>query len=238
MYKAGAVEAGDITKQGFELGWNFQSNADAVALVNDITSIGISPTNEPLLELTLANTEASYKSFYWPHRVGSDYWFNMGQPLDTLVPSVAASGYRTVLSLRNDGEATARLSTDPSTGFVNNNEFSDANGNYNVTAERLAFEGVNATFVNLPVTGSSAYDVDLFFSSFVPVMDNAQKRGATLAHCASGYRSAAYVSTYLAHSQGQCSSWALRQAALVGFAFDVNEADKVVVNFMKAVLKC
>lgn len=163
----------------------------------------------------------------------------MGQPLETHVEVIAAAGYKTVVSLRNNGEATTRLSTDATTGPIPNQEFSDSNGNYNVTAEANGFFSHNVEFLNMPVTGDASWtDVTSFINTFVPAMQRAESRGPVLAHCASGYRSAAYVSTYLAYTEKKCSAWALEQSALVGFTFTVNEADKPVVDFMVNVLGC
>ena len=109
--------------KGFELGWNFLSNSDAVALINQVTGSNYSYSASPVIEFPLTGSEAAYKTYYWPHRMGNDYWYNMGQPLDTHVETIISSGYKTVVSLRNNGEPTLRLSTDPSVGPVSNNEF-------------------------------------------------------------------------------------------------------------------
>lgn len=61
------------------------------------------------IEQTLAQGEYSYKYYFWTHRTGSnDYWYNLGQFLDTQVQAIVNAGYKTVLSFRLDGEATVR----------------------------------------------------------------------------------------------------------------------------------
>ena len=47
-----------------------------------------------------------------------------------------------LVSFRANGEPTTRLPSEPTTGAVKNFEFSDASGNYNVTAEQEAFDNM------------------------------------------------------------------------------------------------
>lgn len=238
LFRSGVTPAEEIFTNSLTLGWDFQSNADAVALVNDMT--GLNPPAEvqdPSIEITLTNGEESYKSYYWSHRAGNDLWYNTGQVLDTHVSAIADAGYRTVISFRSDGESTVRTSTDPSQGPVNNGEFSDGDGNYNVTAEQVAFEAAGVDFVSLPVGGSEAWSAETL-ASYAPVMAAAAARGPVIAHCKSGYRSAAYMTAFLAQQSGECTAWALQQARRIGFSYDVNEGDAAVVQFYEDSLKC
>jgi protein tyrosine phosphatase (PTP) superfamily phosphohydrolase (DUF442 family) len=188
LFRAGFTPADEVFTSSLTLGWDFQANADAVALVNAVTQISPAATvQEPVLEQSLADGEDSYKYYYWSHRVGTDSWYNIGQILDTQVETIAAAGYKTVVSFRNNGEATLRTSTDPATGPVDNGEFSDADGNYNVTAEQQAFTAVGVHFLNLPVTGEEAWSAEQLHE-FTPELLKAAARGPVLAHCASGYR--------------------------------------------------
>lgn len=239
LYLLGEVKASEIVSKGYELGYNYLQTESVVTLINNLanTSYVYDPT--PALELTLTNQEGSYKSYYWPHRIqgSADNWYNMGQTLESHIASIASAGYKSVASLRSNGEATLRLSTDPSVGPVANGEFSDFNGNYNVTAEELAVEAAGMFFVNSPVNSAVAWsDTTSFFSTFVPQMDALET--PVLVHCASGYRSSAYITTFLAFKANQCTSWALTEAAKIGFDFTVDPADQPIVQFMKQILKC
>lgn len=116
LVRAGALTADEVFAAGLALGYDYQANSYAVTLTNQFT--GMNATVVPAsIETTLANGEQSYKTFYWPHRLASDYWYNLGQPLSALIPVAAAQGYRTVLSFRADGESTTRLPSDPATGI-------------------------------------------------------------------------------------------------------------------------
>jgi protein tyrosine phosphatase (PTP) superfamily phosphohydrolase (DUF442 family) len=221
------------------MGFNFLAVADAVAMINDITGLSLQYSPTAVLELPLTNQEASYKTYDWPHRVGNDTWYNIGQVLETHVAPIASSGYKTIISLRTDGEATTRLTSDPATGPVPNDEFGDSNGFYSVAREEAAFSAAGMKYLNLPVDSATAWtDTNNYFSVFVPTLRAVEQNGPVIVHCASGYRSAGYLVTYLAQQRGSCSDWALEQARLIGFSFDVSAADAAVVSFMKSVLKC
>jgi protein tyrosine phosphatase (PTP) superfamily phosphohydrolase (DUF442 family) len=161
LTRAGALSADNLFAAGLALGYDYQSNSYAVPLINEFTGLNASVVPASI-ESTLANGEQSYKTFYWPHRLSSDYWFNMGQPLGALVSVAASQGYRTVLSFRADGESTTRLPSEPSTGPVINDEFSDAQGRYSVAAEQAAWEAAGVKFVNLPVSGANAWSPSTF----------------------------------------------------------------------------
>jgi protein tyrosine phosphatase (PTP) superfamily phosphohydrolase (DUF442 family) len=239
MYLTGQIKADDIVPYGQSLGWNFLSSSSAVPLINEVAGLNLQYSATPLLELPLTDSEASYKSYYWTHRVVTDTWYNVGQVLDSHVQTIAYNGYKTVVSLRSNGEATTRLSIDPTTGAVPNGEFSDANGLYSVALEETAFVGAGLKYYNLPVESASAWtNFDNFYQVFVPTMKLVEQDGPVLLHCASGYRSSGYLTTYLALERGECTSWALNQASLVGFSFDQSTADAAVVSFMQTILKC
>jgi protein tyrosine phosphatase (PTP) superfamily phosphohydrolase (DUF442 family) len=232
-YLAATVSGDDIFSNGLTLGWDFQADASAVQLINSVTgtNTAVAP---PSIDNTLADGEESYKQYFWSHRITDD-WYNIGQVLDTQVPSITTAGYKTVISFRNDGEATLRLASDPTEGSVDNNEFSDVNGNYAVDMERSAFEKAGLDFFNLPVTGESAWTIEQL-DEFTATMDAAPK--PILAHCASGYRSSAYVIAYLGRQQKQCTHWALKEARRIGYSFDQSEDDAQVVAFFQEALQC
>lgn len=237
LFRTGVTPAEEVFPNSLTLGWDFQASADAVALVNAFTQLDPPATvQDPILELTLADGEDSYKSYYWSHRVGNDLWYNIGQVLESHVDTIAAAGYKTVISFRNNGEPTQRTSSDPATGPVDNGEFSDANGNYNVTAEQLAFTAAGVHFVNLPVTGDKAWMAEQL-RIYTPQLLEAAARGPVLAHCTSGYRSSAYVTAFLAQQQGLCTTWALTQARRVGYSFDVSDDDASVMRFYQESLR-
>lgn len=237
LYRAGMIPAAEIYNQGVALGWNYQSNADAVLLISQFTGYTVTVTG-PTLELPLVSNETSYKQYYWTHRVGNDYWYNAGQLLENHVTAITLQGYKTIISFRADGEPTTRLPSDPAQGPVNNYEFSDDHGNYSVEMERKAFEAQGLTFFHLPVTGAASWSVDTFKKYYVTLAEVAKSGVPTIAHCASGYRSAGYIVAFLAYSQKQCTAWALTEARRIGFAFDVSPNDAAVVSFFQTLLKC
>mmetsp|Transcript_1720 Transcript_1720/g.2697 ORF Transcript_1720/g.2697 Transcript_1720/m.2697 type:complete len:378 (+) Transcript_1720:71-1204(+) len=237
LYLAGVVAAEDIYANSVTLGWDFQADENAVALVNELTGLSTEVT-ERSLEKTLANGEDSYKYYYWAHRVGNDTWYNVGQILDTHVESIAEAGYKSIISFRNDGESTTRLSSDPASGPIENHEFSDANGNYNVTAERIAFESVGLKFYNLPVSGDDAWTAEQL-DMYTPTLVDASSYGPVLVHCTSGYRSSAYLTAYLARESGECIEWALQMARRIGYSFDVDsDKNEMTMDFYHQSLKC
>lgn len=235
-YLAGVVDSADIFQVGLTLGWDFQADASAVEFVNSITKTQTAVA-APSIEQNLADGENSYKYYYWSHRVGNDGWYNIGQVLSTQVRSIADSGYKSVICFRSDGEATTRVGTDPVEGPVNNDEFSDENGNFDLHAEQAAFEAVGLKFYNLPVGGEGSWTLEQL-DAYTPAMDEASSLGPVLAHCASGYRSSAYTIAYLARQQNQCTHWALKEARRIGYSFDQSEDDAQVVAFFEEVLKC
>lgn len=218
------------------LGYDYQSDSDVVAFVNEVAKTTYAVT-QPSIELTLPHGSDSYRYYYWSHRIGNDMWYNIGQVLDTQPKSIVASGYKSVISFRSNGEATVRLSTDPQTGPVPNHEYSDENGLYSVEFEKTSMESVGLKFYNLPVTGSESWSVDTL-NSYEPYMDEAASYGPVLAHCASGYRSSGYVIAYLGRKQKQCTDWALTQARRIGYSFDQNSSDEQVVEFFRQALQC
>jgi protein tyrosine phosphatase (PTP) superfamily phosphohydrolase (DUF442 family) len=208
-----------------------------VALINNVTGLNYEAQSE-VFEQTLAQGEYSYKYYFWTHRVGNDYWYNAGQVLDTQPEAIVAAGYKSVISFRTDGESTNRLTNESTTGPVDNNEFSDANGNYNVTAERVAFEAVSITFYHLPLSTSTTADWTVAkYNEYLPTLQAAEALGPVLAHCRSGFRAAAYVVTYLASKGGYCTEWAVQQSKLIGFVFDTPD-NVQVMEFFEAVLQC
>ncbi len=236
LFRVGAVLDVDVLPLGIAAGWDYQASAGALALVNAVTGLTL-PVAPPQINLLLAQQEQSYKNDYWPHRVGSDSWYSIGQLLGGQVANTAAQGYKTVISMRADGEATTRLPSDPSQGFVDNDEFNDpASGNYAVALEQAAFVNASVAFLHLPVAGTGEWD-PATFAGMLSQLEAAEAAGPVLAHCASGYRSGAYVATYLALKAKQCTAWALRETAKIGYAFDF-VADAKVIAFMQAVLKC
>jgi protein tyrosine phosphatase (PTP) superfamily phosphohydrolase (DUF442 family) len=237
LYIKGEVAGDALIPNGWNYGFDYQSNADAVAMINSVTGQSYVAQGE-VFEQTLAQGEYSYKYYFWTHRDGNDYWYNAGQVLDTHPAAIKTAGYASVISFRENGEPTNRLSTEPTTGPVDNNEFSDANGNYNVTAEREAFAAVDIAFFNLPLSGSNAEDwTAKRFYEYRPVLKIAESNGPVLAHCKSGHRSAAYTFAYLAQKGGQCTDWAVQQAKFVGFFFDT-QGNEQVIAFFKQVLGC
>lgn len=174
-------------------------------------------------------------NYYWPHRMGDDNWYNLGQPLSTHVSAIAAAGYKAVACFRADGEATTRLPSEATTvGHIPNDEFSDDNGNYVLAKERVAFEAAGIAFYYLPVTGSSMWSADVF-KSYLPTLEVLSSSGPVLVHCASGHRSSGYVTAYRAFKAGKCSSWAVQEANRVGVSFG---SDNDVLSFFRAILGC
>lgn len=224
------------------MGYDYQNNTDVVNLVNSLTGLD-SSTHPEAIEQTLASGEYSYKYYYWTHRLGnSDEWFNAGQILSTHIDAIKTAGYKVLLSYRPDGEATVRLPTDPTTGPIPNDEFSNEEGNYSIAMEEQAAKNAGLKFIYLPlVSGSSDTWCLATFQKYYPVLQLAESLGPVLDHCASGYRSAAFTLTYVAYKNKQCSSWALQKAKEIGFNYDnatPSSNDAQIVTFMKEVLGC
>lgn len=236
LYTAGTVDSQDIFTNSIAYGYDYQADSEVVAYVNKIAKTSFTVV-EPSLELTLPEGTQSYRYYYWSHRAGDDLWYNIGQVLDTQPQTIYDSGYKSVISFRNNGESTVRLSTDPQTGAVENHEFGDANGLYSVEFEKSSMESVGLKFYNLPVTGSSSWSVDTL-NKYEPYMAEAESFGPVLAHCASGYRSSGYVIAYLGRKQKKCTDWALKQTRRLGYSFDQNSSDEQVVQFFRDALQC
>jgi protein tyrosine phosphatase (PTP) superfamily phosphohydrolase (DUF442 family) len=226
------------------LGYDYMSNADIVTLINAVTGRTDSP-QPPSIEAPLANGESSYKTYYWTHRLGeNDYWYNAGQILSTHVDAIVSAGYKIVVSFRDNGEATARLPSETTTNtFIPNDEFSDEKGNYNVQSEDSAFSGKGLKFYHLPLVSTSASTwAKAEFQQYLPTLQEiSNQKLPVLVHCASGYRSSAFVLTFLAYENHFCSDWVFSHAQDVGFIFNNSNptsSDVQVVNFVKEVLGC
>lgn len=235
--------AQELYTEGLTLGYDYQSNEGVVTLFNSIT--GAKDTVQPeKIEQTLANGESSYKSYFWLHRMGNnDYWYNTGEILSTHINAIGSAGYRSIVTFRASGEPTARLPTDPSTGPIPNDEFSDENGNYQVALEQGAVDAYNTQathpikLYSLPISSSSTnnpWTVERFFQ-YLPSLQEAASRGPVVNHCASGYRSGAMTLTYLAYTEHRCSTWVFTYAKQIGFDYT---SDAQIVSFVHAVLGC
>jgi protein tyrosine phosphatase (PTP) superfamily phosphohydrolase (DUF442 family) len=240
LYLQGEALASDIYPNGLQLGYDYQNVSDVVTLINSLTGRNDSTAPERI-EQSLASGEYSYKYYYWTHRLGSsDSWFNAGQFLDTHLGAIVTTGLKTVVSFRDDAEPTAHLPGE--SGAVDNHEFSDANGLYSVNLEAVSVKAVGLDFLHLPVIGGSAssWSVETF-QQYYPQLRKAEQRGPVLIHCASGYRSAAFVLTYLAYNAHMCSDWVLLKARQVGFDYHSpvpTSSDLQVLDFIFAVLQC
>ncbi len=238
LSQVGASYVGDIFSSSLTVGWDFQSDASAVELINAVTSLDavVSP---PSINLALTQGDASYRMYFWPHRI-SDNFYNLGQTLETHIDAIAAAGYKSVISFRANGETTNRLSWENQTGPVLNGEFSDDNGLLNITAEFDAVTAAGMSFYNLPVTGALAYTKEQF-DSFLPSLQAAAANGPVLVHCASGYRSVVYTLAFLAleDPQVRCVDWAIQQARRVGESLDLLPNDIAqAVGFWRETLAC
>ena len=239
LSQVGATDIADIYNNSLTLGYDYQSDQDAVNLINAVTGLETAVVS-PAIDLSLSQGEDSYMSYFWPHRLGSDNWYTLGQILDTHITAIEAAGYKTVISFRADGEGTNRLSWEPATGPVENGEFSDAEGKYNVTAESAAVTRASMKFYNLPVTGENAYTKEQF-DSFLPIFNEANENGPVLVHCASGYRSSVYTLAFMAMEapEERCVDWALKEARRVGESFDILPSDEEkAVGFWRETLAC
>lgn len=239
MTQVGASDLHDIFNNSMTVGWDFHSDQSAVDLINAVTGLGaeVVPAS---IDLSLTDGENSYAAYYWPHRLGSDNWYTLGQTLDTQVNAIQKAGYKTVISFRVNGEGTNRLSWEPQSGPVENGEFSDSEGLYNVTAEEAAVTAAGMAFYNLPVGGDLAFTKEQF-DSFIPAFKEADAKGPVLVHCASGYRSSVYTLAYMAMAapEERCIDWAIKEARRVGESVDLSEADiNKAVAFWRTTLAC
>ena len=252
LYLKGAILSSDIYPNSLAMGYDYQNNTDVVNLINAIA--GRQDTTHPeQIEQNLASGEMSYKSYYWSHRLGNnDLWYNAGQILDTHVAAIASAGYTTVVSFRADQEATARLSTEPQTGPVPNHEFSDEKGLYSVAFESSAFTAAGIEYVHLPLASDdSSTWTQQTFDLYSPQLEKIEAKtndlisssgkGAILVHCASGYRSAAFMLTYLAKRENLCSDWVYLKARQIGFNYHSSNPtgkDIEILNFAFDILGC
>jgi protein tyrosine phosphatase (PTP) superfamily phosphohydrolase (DUF442 family) len=238
MSQVGASDITDIFDISLTQGFDYQSDKDAVSLINAVSGLAaeVVPAS---IDLTLSNGEESYAAYYWPHRLGSDNWYTLGQILETQVPAIQKAGYKTVISFRADGEGTNRLSWEPTTGPVENGEFSDAQGLYNVTAEQLSVTDAGMKFYNLPVSGDLAFTKEQY-ESFIPMFEEAAANGPVLVHCASGYRSSVYALAFMAREapEERCLDWAITEARRIGESVDLLESDQKAIDFWKSTLAC
>ena len=234
LYKTGVIGSNDLISSSLSLGYDYQSDSDAVSFINEVTGLNLTLEDEKI-ESTLIDGESSYLNYYWLHRIGNDMWYNSGQILDTHVDSISSIGIKTVISFRAANESTTRLASDPTTGKINNHEFGDNLGNYDPNYEGQLLHTNGIDFLNLPVTGADAYTSNQFFS-YLDSFKSA--KGPILAHCAAGYRSTAYVIAYLAYESKLCTDWALKESTKIGYSYDINESDQNVVAFFQEVLKC
>ena len=235
----GEITAENIYKNGLKLGFDYQATSNSVQLINDVTGRN-DEVLPPAIESTLAQGESSYKTYYWVHRAGdSDYWYNAGQILSTMPSAIQAAGYKSVISFRENGEETTRLSSEVnSVGAIDNMEFSDANGLYSIALEEAAFKEVGVEFFSIPLSKSSPETwTPSFFSKYKSTLENAVSKGPVLAHSGSGYRSAAYSIAYIALQSSRCSDWALQKSSEIGFFYRY-DMDVQVVKFFKQVLGC
>jgi len=98
LIRSGSFGATYIYNTSLALGYDYQANADAVALIEAYTGVSAVVVPEQI-EQSLTGGEAGYKNYYWTHRFGSsDMWYNAGQVLDTHVQSIAAQGYKVYYS--------------------------------------------------------------------------------------------------------------------------------------------
>jgi len=234
LYKTGIIGSDSFIASSLALGYDYQSDSNAVAFINEITGLNLTLQNE-IIESNLIGGESGYRNYYWLHRIGNDIWYNSGQILDTHVNSIASIGIKTVISFRAANESTTRLPSDPTSGKINNHEFEDDYGNYDPNYEIQLLNANGIDFLNLPVSGTDAYTSAQFFS-YLDSLKNA--KAPILTHCAAEYRSAAYVVAYLAYESKLCSDWALKESAKIGYSYDINESDQTVVAFFQEVLKC
>lgn len=230
------ISAEEIYSHSLLLGYDYQSNAAVVSLINSLSQRSDSVQAERI-EQDLAEGEYSYKYYFWTHRLGdSDAFYNAGQLLSTHTAAIQGAGYKTVVSFRPDGEPTARLPTDPSTGAVENYEFSDDTGAYSVVLEEKEVHRAGLHFYYLPlVSGGATTWTRKTYDEYAPILDRATSHGAVLTHCASGYRASAFTLTYLAQKQQLCTDWVVLRASEVGF--DLSQ-DQQVLSFAKDILGC
>lgn len=233
----------DIMSYGIKLGFDYQATQNSVDLINSVTNSNLSIADISI-ELTLNQTETSYKYYYWPHRLGNtDIWFNTGQFLSTHCEAIADAGYKSVMSFRRNFDPTIRLNSDNSSGSIDNYEFSDENGLYDIALEKEALEAYDIPLYYLPPPRDTSkdYTKDLF-EFYLPILKAVEQEYPVLVHDSSGYRSAVYILTYIAYSNKFCRDWVTSQGMDIGFYFDNEEEtsypNESVMNFLLEVLQC
>jgi protein tyrosine phosphatase (PTP) superfamily phosphohydrolase (DUF442 family) len=231
----------DIYQIGLELGFDYQATQNSVDLINGITS-STDVVKPPSIELTLASGESSYKSYYWSHRLGdSDNWYNAGQFLSSHVSAIALNGYKAIVSFRMNHETTTRVTSDDQhiASPVNNDEFSEEHGLYEISLEASVAMMNNVSHNHLPLSYDDASDWTVEqFEIYRPILRSIEMAyGPVLVHCDTGYRSAVYVLTYLAYNQLRCSDWVLSKANQIGFTL-ITGSDDQAINFIRDVLAC
>jgi protein tyrosine phosphatase (PTP) superfamily phosphohydrolase (DUF442 family) len=236
FYLTKQISAEDIYPHSLNMGFDYQNNSGVVSLVNSITGRD-DVTTPAQIEQNLAEGEDSYRYYYWTHRLGnSDQFFNIGQVLSTHAASIKTAGYSSVVVMRQNGEPTARLPTDPATGPVANYEFSDETGAYSVALEEKVMRAAGLHFYYLPlVSGSASTWTKATFDRYAPILSKVTALGPALVHCASGYRSSSFTLTYLASLKKECSTWVVDQAHMIGFDLTT---DVDVMAFSKEILGC
>lgn len=252
LFQRGEIFASDIYPNSLAMGYDYQNNTDVVNLINSMTGRN-DKTHPEQFEQNLAGGESSYKSYYWTHRLGNNnLWYNAGQILDTHISAIASAGYTTVISFRADQETTARLSSEPLTGPIPNHEFSDEQGLYSVAMEASAFAAAGIQHLNLPLRSDSSETwTKETYEAYLPQLEKVEQetkdkilksgKGAILVHCASGYRSAAFVLTHLAKEQNLCSDWVFMKAQQIGFNYHNSaptDHDNEIINFAFSILGC
>ena len=235
----GASGSASVYNVGISNGWDYQANSEVVSMVNSVTGAKTAVT-APSIDLLLNGGQASYKNYYWTHRVGNDHWYNTGQILSTHIPAIAAAGYKAVISFRVNGESTTHVNpTDcstPTSACPDNQQFMNPDGTYNVDLERAAVEAAGIRFYNLPVSDNSWNAATL--AQYASVLAEAAATGGpVLTHCKSGYRSSAFVVAYLAQMNKKCVLWATQQATEIGYSYDA-DGDTEVIDFFSESLKC
>lgn len=237
LQQSGTIIADDIYNLGYSFGYEFLVDPLAVDFIEEVTGLVATPLKEATIELTFTKGEQSYKDYYWTHRMGgADTFYNAGQILSNQVEAITGAGYKSIINFRTDGEPTNLLPDENmNSGTIPNYEFSDSNGYYNLTLEQETFVNAGLKYYSLPTSG---WTKDTFMS-YLPTLEAAEAAGGPiLVHCASGYRSAGYILTYMAYKQGLCTNWFLSEATKIGYSYDVSPGDAAVVQFAQSVLGC
>lgn len=234
--QTGSIVASDIYDVGLSLGYEYIADQLAVRFIQEVTGVMDESAAQATIELTFTNGPQSYTDYYWVHRMGgSDTFYNVGQILSNQVDAISAAGYKAVINFRTDGEGTNLLPGESyGSGTINNYEFSDADGYYNLSLERETFMNAGVKYYSLPTSGWTKEN----FMEYLPTLEDVDAAGGPiLVHCASGYRSAGYVLTYMAYRDGMCSDWFFTEANKIGYSFE-SPGNEAVVEFVHSVLGC